>query len=348
MNHLLAFGATEITLLIIALLIIAVVVIFLVIVPMKIYSLAIYSGYHIPASRLISMKKRNLDVKLIVDTYIASKRAGLDLTLTDYEAHYEASGSIERLLKALLLAKEANIKVNVEVLKALDKSGENVEKLVESVIIPQVLPFSNVIGMSQDKIELIVSGKISVKANLERFVGGIQEESLVARISSEIVNFINNSEYYNVILENPSEVSTYLKTKKLDKDSAFDIVSIDITNVRIGENYNLRVIRENAEKRKIDIGIETERLKQKAIIEEQMAKTRVQEEKIALIRQEKEFAQSLYDAVKNKDFGALDYFKIKNLQADTEMRTIIAHPEAKTSEDDDIKKLFDELDIDED
>ena len=344
MNQLLAFGATEITLLILAVLIITAVVIFLVIVPMKLYSLAIYSGYHIPASRLISMKKRNLDAKLIVETFIASKRAGLSLTLTDYEAHYEAGGSIDRLLKALLLAKESNVKIDIEVAKALDKSGENVEKIIESVIIPQVLPFSNVIGMSQDKIELVVSGKISVKANLDRFIGGIQEESIIARVSSEIVSFINNSEYYNVVLENPSEVSNYLKTKKLDKDAAFDIVSIDITNVRIGENYNLRTIRENAEKKKIDISIETEKLKQKAIIEEQMAKTRVQEEKIALIRQEKEFAQSLYDAVKNKDFGALDYFKIKNLQADTEMRNIIAHPEAKEDEDTDIKKLFDELD----
>jgi uncharacterized protein YqfA (UPF0365 family) len=295
------------------------------------------------------MKRRNLDVKLIVDTFIASKKAGLTLTLTDYETHYEANGSVERLMKALLIAKQAKINVNVDTLKALDKSGENVEKLVESVVLPQVLPFSNVIGMSQDKIELVVSGKIAVKANLERFIGGIQEESLIARISGEIVDYINNSQSYHVVMENPGEISSHLKAKKLDKDAAFDVVSIDITNIRIGENYNLRTIRENAEKRKIEIGVETEKMKQKAIVEEQMAKTRLQEEKIALIRQEKEFSQSLYDAVKNKDFGALDYFKIKNLQADTEMRTVIAHPEAKNDDDESsLQKLFDELDDDED
>lgn len=341
MDRLLAFGAGEITLCVIAGLILIAIISFIIIVPIKLYALAIYSGCHISAAKLVSMKNRKLDVKMIVETYIASKKAGLQLTVTDYEEHYEAGGNIERLMKALLLAKQSKVNLDVATAKTLDKSGENVVKVVESAIVPEVLPFSNVIGMSQDNIELIVSGKITIRANMKRYIGGIQEESLIARISSEIVNVINNSQYYNVVLENPAIVSSVLKTKKLDNDSAFDIISIDITNVRIGENYNLRTIRENAEKKKIEISIETEKLKQKAIIEEQLAKTRVQEEKMSLVRQEKEFAKSLYDAVMNKDFEALEYFKLKNLQADTEMRNLIAHPESKG---DNIDALFDDID----
>ncbi len=343
MNNLLAFGATEITLTVITGVFLIAIISFLIIVPIKLYWLAIYSGCHISSSRLVSMKRRGLDVKLIVETYIASKRAGLTLTISDYESHLQAGGNIERLMKAMLLAKQSKIALDIATAKSLDKSGENVIKVVESAVIPEVLPFTNVIGMSQDNIELVVSGKITAKANLKRYVGGVQEETLIARVTSEIINVINNSEYYNVVLENPAVVSNVLKTKNLDFDSAFDIVSIDITGVRIGENLNLKTIRENAEKKKIEIGIETERLKQKAIIEEQLAKTRLQEEKINLVRQEKEFAKSLYDAVKNKDFEALDYFKLKNLQADTEMRTLIAHPENQNS---DIDALFSDFDED--
>jgi len=341
MSRLLAFGATEITLCVIAVIILAIIITFIIVVPFKLYMLAIYSGCHISSSKLISMKRRNLDVKLIVETYIASKKAGLTLTITDYEVHFEAGGSIERLMKALLLAKQSKLNLDISTAKTIDKSGENIVKVVESAVIPEVLPFSNVIGMSQDNIELVVSGKVTVRANLKRYIGGIQEESLIARISSEIVNIINNSEYYNIVLENPAVISNVLKSKKLDNDSAFDILSIDITNVRIGENFNLRNLRDAAEKKKIEINIETERLKQKAIIEEQEAKTRVQEEKISLVRQEKEFAKSLYDAVMNKDYDALEYFKLKNLQADTEMRNLIAHPENKGDEFD---ALFDDID----
>ncbi len=338
---LLAFGAEDIAGCIIAGLILIALVIFIIIVPFRLYMLTIFSGCHVSPAKLISMKYRKLDVKHIVEIYIASKKAGLNLSILDYESHLIAGGNIERVMKAMLLAKQSKINVDLATIKALDKSGENVIKVLESVVMPEVLPFSNIIGMSQDKIELVVSGKITVRANLKNYIGGIQEETLVARISSEIINLINSSEYYNLVLENPSIISNVIKGKKLDNGSAFDIVSLEITNVRIGENHNLRTIREHAEKKKVEISIETERLKQQAVLEEQQAKIRVQEAKIELVNQEKEFAKSLYDAVKNKDFEALDYFKLKNLQADTEMRNVIAHPDNK---DFDIDSLFDDDD----
>ena len=338
MNMLLAFGATEITLCVLAGLFLIALIIYLIVVPMKLLMLAITSGCYISSAKLVSMKKRNLDAKLIVDTYIASRRAGLKLTVNDYESHLQAGGNIEKLMKAMLLAQQSNIHLDLEIAKAIEKSGENIVKVVESVVIPQVLPFSNVIGMSQDNIELIVAGKITVKANLKRFIGGVQEETLIARVTNEIVNCINDSQYYNIVLESPSIIADVIKGKKLDSGSAFDILSVDITSVRIGENYNLRNIREAADKKKIEIGIETERLKQNAILEEQRAKVKFQEAKIELVKQEKQFNASLYEAVKNKDFDALEYFKLKNLQADTEMRNLIAHPE----KDSDMDSLFDE------
>ena len=325
----LAFGAAEITACVIAGIFLIAIIVFLIIVPFRLYILAFVSGAHITAAKLISMKYRKLDVKQIVETYIASKKAGLNISITEYESHLQAGGNIERLMKALLLARQSKISLDIQTAKTLDKSGEDLLKLLDSVITPAVFPFSNIIGMSQDNIELVVSGKLTLKVNLNNFIGGVQAETLIARVSSEIINVINNSEYYNLVLENPAIISKVIKGKKLDKGSAFDIVSLDITNVRIGENVNLKKIRENAEKKKVEISIETERLKQRAIMEEQQAKIRVQEAKIDLINQEKEFEQSLYDAVKNNDFDALEYFKLKNLQADTEMRTKIAHPEEK-------------------
>jgi len=342
-NLLLAFGATEITACVILAIFVIAITIFLILVPFKLYMLIIFSGYYVPSSKLISMKYRKLDVKHIVETYIASRKAGLDVSIIDYETHLEAGGNIERLMNAMLLAKQSKINLDLQTAKTLDKSGENVIKIIESIVCPTVYPFSNVIGMSRDKIELVVSGKLTLRANLSKFIGGVQEETLIARVTSEIVNVINNAEYYNIVLENPAIISNVIKGKRLDINAAFDIVSLDITNVRIGENLNLKTIRENAEKKKVEISIETERMKQRGIFEEQQAKIRVQEAKIDLVNQEKEFAKSLYEAVKNKDFEALDYFKLKNLQADTEMRNQIAHPDDKEF---DIDSLFDDDDED--
>lgn len=336
---LLAFGAGEIVGCVIAGLFLISLIIFIILVPFRLYMLTICSGCHVSPAKLISMKYRKLDVKHIVETYIESKKAGLNLTIVDYESHLQSGGNIERVMKAMLLAKQSKINVDLATIKALDKAGEHVIKVIESVIMPEVLPFSNIIGMSQDKIELVVSGKLTVKANLKNYIGGVQEETLIARVSSEIVNVINSSQYYNLVLENPAIIADVIKGKKLDSGAAFDIVSLEITNVKIGENHNLRTIREHAEKKKVEINIETERLKQRAVLEEQQAKIRVQEAKIELVNQEKEFAKSLYDAVKNKDFEALDYFKLKNLQADTEMRNVIAHPDNK---DFDIDSLFED------
>lgn len=340
LNMLLAFGATEITLCVIAGVILIGLIVFLCLVPFRLYTLALTSGAYIPAVKLISMKKRKLDVKLLVETYIASKKAGLNLTIKQYEAHLIAGGDISKLLKAILLAKQSRLNVDISTLMAIDKAGEDVVNIVDDAIQPDVIPFSNVVGMSRDNIELIVGGKLTVRANLKKFLGGVPTQTLLARISSEIVNTINNSEYYNVVLENPKIVSDILKSKKFDSDGAYDILSVDITNVKIGENYNLRHIREAAEKKKVEIEIETERLKQKSILEEQQTKVKVQHAKIELINQEKEFAKSLYEAVKNKDFDALEYFKLKNLQADTEMRNVIAHPNG--NKDVDLDSLFDD------
>lgn len=341
---LLNFGTTEITLCVIGVLFLVAIIVFLVVVPVKSYFLAINSGCYISAGKLVSMKKRNIDVKLVVETYIASKKAGLELSVNDFEVHQMSGGNIEKLLKALLLAKQSGINIDVENAKAIDKSGENVVKVVENAISPAVFPFTNVIGMSKDNIELIVSGKVTAKANLKNFIGGVQIETLIARVSNEIIEIINNSECYNIVLENPSLVTDVIKGKKLDNRSAYDILSVDITNIRIGENHNLHNIREDAEKRKMEISIETENRRKQAVIDEGEMKCKVQQAKIDLIKQEQDFSKALYDAVQNKDFDALDYFKIKNLQADTEMRNLIAHPELKENSDisDRLSSLFDD------
>lgn len=339
---LLSITTSEIILCVFAGLILLAVATYLFMMPIGLYLVALFSKCYISSPRLISMKRRHLDAKLIVETYIASKRAGLELTITDYESHFQAGGDIEKLMKALLLAKQSHIALDIETAKAIEKTGEDLVRVLENAVVPCVLHFSNVIGMSQDNFELVVSGKITVKTNLKKYIGGVREETIIARVTNEIIEVINDSQYYNVMLENPSIISDVVKSKKLDNGSALDIVSIDITDIRIGENLNLRKLRESADKQKIEIGVETEKLKQRAVFDEQQEKLKVHEAKIELINQEKEFNAALYEAVKNKDFGALDYFKIKNLQADTEMRQLIAHPEDK--DDDDISGLFEEDD----
>ena len=340
---LLAFGALEITFCVIAGLILIGLIIFFCILPTKEFFTAVFSEAYIPAGKLISMKNRGVNITEVLTAYVDSKKAGLNLTVDEIESHIQNGGSIDKIIRALLLAKQSKISLDIETAKAIDKSGENLLQVLNNAIVPMVMPFTNVIGVSQDNYEVIVSGKVTLKTNLKKFLGGVQEETLIARVVNEIVNLINECEYSSMVVENPSVISDVIRGKNLSQNAAYDIVSLDITNVRIGENLNMKKYREDIEKRKLNIELETERMKQSEIIEELQAKTRAQEAKIELINQEKEFAKSLFEAVEKGNMEALEYFKIKNLQADTEMRTLIAHPEMKNKEDfDDESGFFDD------
>ena len=347
MSQLLALTTLDIVMICLAGLIFAGIVALIIILPCRLYLSALFSGAHIPVWTLISIKYAKLDTANIVAVYVNSKKAGLKLEIWDIVSHAKAGGNIDKLYSALLLAKQSKIGIHLDEIKAIEKSGEDVLEVVKSAINPVIYPFTNVIGMSKDNIELIVNGKITLKANLGRYLGGVNADTVVSRVSNEIINIINSSEYYNIVLENPALIATLLKGKKLAENSSFDILSIDIVNIRIGENHNLRNIRESAEKRKTEIEVQTERMKQSEIIAELQAKTRVQEEKIELVRQEQEFARKLYEAVEKGDLEALEYFKIKNLQADTEMRNLIAHPELSEKKPM-MNPFFDDDDDDED
>lgn len=347
MSHLLSLTSVDIVMICVAGLIFAGIVAFIIILPCRLYLIAMFSKAYIPATTLISIKYAKLDTNNIVAVYINAKKSGLKLEIWDLVSHAKSGGDINRLYSALLLAKQSKLGVKLDEIKAIEKSGEDVVEVVKSAINPVVYPFTNVIGMSKDNIELVVNGKLTLRANLGKYLGGVNAETLVSRVSNEVINIINSSDYYNIVFENPAIIATLLNDKRIGENSSFDVLSIDIVNVRIGENHNLRNIRENAEKRKAEIELQTERMKQSEIIAELQAKTRIQEEKAELVRQEQEFARKLYEAVEKGEMDTLEYFKIKNLQADTEMRNLIAHPEMNERKPM-MNPFFDDDDDDED
>ena len=254
---LLAFGALEITFCVIAGLILIGLIIFFCILPTKEFFTAIFSKAYIPAGKLISMKNRGVNITEVLTAYVDSKKAGLSLTVDEIESHIQNGGSIDKIIRALLLAKQSKISLDIETAKAIDKSGENLLQVLNNAIVPMVMPFTNVIGVSQDNYEVIVSGKVTLKTNLKRFLGGVQEETLIARVVNEIVNLINECEYSSMVVENPSIIADVIRGKNLSQNAAYDIMSLDITNVRIGENLNMKKYREEIEKRKLNIEVET-------------------------------------------------------------------------------------------
>lgn len=291
---------------------------FLGLVPVSVWIKAMVSGAYIPAHKLIAMRLRNVDVGLIISCYINAKKAGVNISVSTLETHYMAGGNIERVVDALIVAHGAKIKLSVENAKAIDLANRDILLAVQNCVTPVVITSPPISAVASNGIELIVKVRITLLSNIEKLIGGAGEDTILARVGEGVVTVVGSAHNHQEILENPDMISKSLLEKGLDKDTAYEILSIDIADVDIGRNIGAKLQTEKAEAEVQIANAKAEERKAMAIATEQEMRAKTQEMKAQLVLAEAE-------ALKDGNIGVMDYYRLQNLKADTSMRKSIGN-----------------------
>jgi uncharacterized protein YqfA (UPF0365 family) len=260
---------------------------------------------------------------------INAVKAGLNINLGLLEAHYLSGGDVERVVRALISAQKAGIDLSFDRATAIDLAGRDVLEAVKMSVNPRVIQTPKVAAVAGDGIQLIVLSRITVRANIERLVGGAGEETIVARVGEGIVTTIGSSNTHKLVLENPDRISKEVISKGLDSGTAFEILSIDIADVDVGQNIGAKLQIDQAEADKNIAQARAESRRAEAVAAEQENKARVQEARAAVVMAEAEVPKAIAQALQSGNIGYMDYLQMKNLEADTEMRSKISNPEGK-------------------
>ncbi|MDO5715404.1 MAG: flotillin-like protein FloA [Tissierellia bacterium] len=308
--------------------VIAVIIILLILffsfVPVGLWITAFFSGVHIRITNLIGMRLRRVRPSRIVQPMIKATKAGLELEIENLEAHYLAGGNVNTLVDALIAAQRANIPLLFERAAAIDLAGRNVLEAVQVSVNPKVIETPNISAVAQDGIEVIVKAKVTVRANIDRLVGGAGEETIIARVGEGIVTTVGSSESYKKVLENPDSISTVVLAKGLDSGTAFEILSIDIADVDVARNIGARLQTDQAEADKRIAEAKAAERRAMALAKEQEMKAEVEQMRAKVVEAESQVPLAMAEALKKGNIGALDYYKIKNINSDTEMRNSIS------------------------
>jgi uncharacterized protein YqfA (UPF0365 family) len=302
-------------------------------IPVGLWFQAILSGVRISLLQLIFMRWRKVPPAVIVNALINAKKAGLELSPNQLEAHYLAGGHVQKVINALISADKANIPLNFNSATAIDLAGRDVFEAVQLSVNPRVIDTPPVAAVAKDGIQLIAKARVTVRANIQRLVGGAGEETILARVGEGIVSSIGSAESHKVVLENPDSISKLVLSKGLDSGTAFEILSIDIADIDVGKNIGaeLQIDQANADKNIAQARAEERRAM--AVALEQEMKAKAQEARAAVILAEAEIPKAIADALRNGNLGVLDYYRMQNIQADTEMRSAIANPSSKKKEE---------------
>lgn len=300
------------------------IIVFLCMVPIRLWFRAMVSHAHVPMGKLIGMRLRKVDVNKIVLTYITAKKAGLTITLDELETHYMANGDIERVVKALVSAHSANMDLSVQTAKAIDLAGRDVYQAVRTSVVPKIIETPMVSAMAKDGIELKVKAKVTVISNMHMQIFGAGEETIIARVGEGIVTTVGSAASHKIVLENPDLISSTVLNKGLDTGTAYEIVSIDIADIDVGRNIGAELDIANAEADKRIAQAKAEERKCMAIAQENEMKAKVQEMKAMVIAAEAEVPKALAKALNAGKMGVMDYYNMKNLQADTQMRKALS------------------------
>lgn len=315
------------------LVVIAGVVAFFLIYPIRIWWRALISDAYIPLNKLLAMKMRKVNLNNVVVAYITSKKAGIDLRIEDLETHVLAGGDIDSVIKAMISAKSANINLPLQVAKAIDLAGKDVQSIVKSCIVPKVVETSTVTSISKDGIELKAKASITIKANMGRILGGADEGTIISRVSECLASTIGSSVNHTAVIENPDVISDVIMSKGLDYETAYEIISIDIFDIQIGKNIavQLQLEQSEIEKKANQAKIEERRLE--AVALEQENKAKIQEAKIRALEAEAEVPKALANALKEGKITPMDYYDIKNLEADTNLRNMLSGQQKQSETD---------------
>ncbi len=318
------FDSGTIGLLITVVLIIIVLSVFFTLVPVALWISALAAGVRVSIFTLIGMRLRRVIPSRIVNPLIKAHKAGLNVTINQLESHYLAGGNVDRVINALIAAHRANIELPFERCAAIDLAGRDVLEAVQMSVNPKVIETPFIAGMAMNGIEVKARARITVRANIERLVGGAGEDTIIARVGEGIVSTIGSSQRHTDVLENPDMISRTVLSKGLDSGTAFEILSIDIADVDIGKNIGAELQIEQAQADKNIAQAKAEERRAMAVAQEQEMIARVQEMKAKVVEAEAEVPMAISEALRSGNFGIMDYMNYKNIQADTSMRDSIA------------------------
>lgn len=298
--------------------------IFLYFVPVNLWITAIFSGVRVGLAELVFMRIRKVPPRIVVDSLITATKAGLKLTSNELETHYLAGGNVPNVIRALISAEKANIKLDFKQATAIDLAGRDVFQAVQISVNPKVINTPKVAAVASDGIQLIAIARVTVRANIAQLVGGAGEDTILARVGEGIVSSIGQAKSHKEVLESPDKISKLVLSRGLDAGTAFEILSIDIADVDVGANIGakLQIDQATADLKVAEAKAEERRAMAVALEQEMIAKA--QEARANVIQAEAEIPKAMAEAFVKGNLGVMDYYKMQNVQADTEMRSSIS------------------------
>ena len=303
----------------------------------SLYVRALVSGAKVGFLDLIGMRLRKVNSNAVVNARIQSARAGLHVSQQEMESHILAGGNLMRVVNAMIAANKANIELPWKAATAIDLAGRDIFEAIQTSVNPKVIDVpssamgrNTIAAVAKDGIQLMVKARVTVRTNITRLVGGATEETIIARVGEGIVTAIGSAAKYQDVLENPDHISKAVLHKGLDANTAFEILSIDIADVDVGENIGATLIAKQAEAEKTRFQAEAEKRRALAVATEQENIAKVAENRALVVLAEAEIPKAMAEAFRSGNLGIMDYYKMRNVMADTSMRESVAKGEGKS------------------
>ncbi|MDF9799542.1 uncharacterized protein YqfA (UPF0365 family) [Catalinimonas alkaloidigena] len=308
---------------------------FLYFIPLNLWITARFSGVKVGLLELVFMRIRKVPPRIVVDSLITATKAGLDVTSSDLETHYLAGGNVPSVIKALISADKANIRLTFKQATAIDLAGRDVFEAVQISVNPKVINTPEVAAVAADGIQLMAKARVTVRANIAQLVGGAGEDTILARVGEGIVTSIGSARKHTDVLENPDNISKLVLQRGLDAGTAFEILSIDIADVNVGDNIGakLQIDQANADLKVAEAKAEERRAM--AVANEQEMRAKSQEARAKVIEAEAEVPKALAESFRSGNLGVMDYYRMQNIQADTDMRSAISGEDDTRAKKDD-------------
>jgi uncharacterized protein YqfA (UPF0365 family) len=298
----------------------------LYVLPVNLWFTAQLSGVKINLLNLVLMRLRRVPPSLVVNALITSTKAGLNLTSNEIETHFLAGGHVNNVIKSLISADKANIPLDFKLASAIDLAGRDVFEAVQLSVNPRVINTPPVAAVAKDGIQLIAKARVTVRANINQLVGGAGEETILARVGEGIVTTIGSAVSHKEVLENPDKISKVVLSKGLDSGTAFEILSIDIADIDIGDNIGAKLQTDQAEADLKVANAKAEERRAFAVAHEQEMRAKAQEARAKVIEAESQIPLAIAESFRSGNLGIMDYYKMQNIQADTDMRESISKP----------------------
>ncbi len=318
------FELMNVSFILVVVAIVIIVSLFLHFVPLGLWISALAAGVNVGIFTLVGMRLRRVSPSQIVLPLVKANKAGLGVNVNQLEAHYLAGGDVDRVVDALIAAERAAIPLTFERAAAIDLAGRDVLEAVQMSVNPKVIETPIISAVAKNGIELKVRARVTVRANIDRLVGGAGEQTIIARVGEGIVTTVGSSEEHTDVLENPDHISRTVLTKGLDAGSAFEILSIDIADVDVGRNIGAQLMTDQAEADKKIAQAKAEERRAMAVAKEQEMRAYTQEMQAKVVEAQAEVPQALSQALREGNMGVMDYYNMNNIMADTKMRETLA------------------------